>query len=87
MKLRTIVNKVTDGSITSVTIEVFEETNLLEIDIMIDYGVATIVEMRTCFDNYLDCLDLVKEEMKNRGIFSIKYKDVTYSIDSFELNE
>lgn len=85
MKLKTIVNKVTDGAITSVTIQVFEDKVLLEIDFSIEYSIAAVESVRTYNKDLSTCLELIKQELKDRGIFSIKYKEKQFEVDAFTL--
>ena len=86
MKLKTIVNKVTDGSITSITLEVYNEKNVLEMDFSIEYGIAVVDEARVLCEKPNEPLKLIKKELKDRGISTIKYKNNASSVDEFVLS-
>ena len=85
MKVRTIVNKVIDGSITSITLEVYNEKNLLEMDFAIEYGVAEVKDVRTLCEDPNEPLELIKKELKDRGISIIKYEKKEVCLDDFSL--
>lgn len=87
MKIRTIVNKVSDGAIVAITLEVYDKVNLLEMDLNIEYSIANIADLRIFCPQANDCLKLIIDELKARGILSIKYNGAAYSIDSFKIAE
>ena len=87
MKLKTIVNKVTEGSITSVTLVVHEgDINVLEMDLSIEYATAKIEAFRVIPNGLGKSQQLIKKELEDKGVAKIEYEGASFGVDELDLS-
>ena len=86
LKLKTIIDKIQNGAITNITLEVYEANKLLEAKFAIDLRTAVLLSFNILCDNSGECFELIKSELKNKGILFIRHNNIDFDLERFDIN-